>query len=118
MDTYNHDIFYLHRNLNLQYPDFATLKSLLAGLNLPHGQSIRSRESRSPTPEEDGTTLLELQRPSSPPLPAAQLMPFRKRIGKGASLEGKQDSRWGSFSLNDRDSESANKSVIVLTALP
>ena len=82
------ELFFSYRVLAPQYPDFPNLKSLLAVLNLPHGQSSRSRESRSPTPEEDGTTMLEIQRPCSPPLPAAQLMPFQKRIGKGSSLEG------------------------------
>ena len=87
----------LGRAVSHVFPDFAALKSLLAGLNLPHAGSAAhgARESRSPSPEQrdpddddDAETMLELQRPSSPPLPAAQLLPFQKRISKGASLDG------------------------------
>ncbi len=85
------------RSLTQIFPDFSTLKSVLAGLNLPHNdmveQKMVSRES-----QDDDMSLIELQRPSSPPLPAAQLLPFQRRIRKTAPLEGKclrLQKKWG-----------------------
>jgi integrator complex subunit 1 len=68
-----------------KYPEFVTLKSLLAGLSLPMDEDRNSRPI-SPTEPQGGSLVLAQPRSSSP-WTVGQLLPFQQKISKGSSKE-------------------------------